>query len=267
VEKSASAASATTAFRRNSAPRPDSVVVRAPCFGAPLVFLLISFFRHHRQFEPVRPVKREFRSTVASVVLVGCAVILTAANLKRTFFPSIARPLATVTDWPAYATGQRIGPANAPVTITVWSDYQCAFCRKLDADLVQVRRELGDKVAIYWRHYPIPAHLYARMDAMAAICAGEQYAFPSLHQALFASGGVPGGRSWASLAAAAGVPDTIAFDRCLRSDLPARIITRDSTAAVKVGAAGTPNVLINSARYQGVPPDLLQVVRHELKRG
>lgn len=203
------------------------------------------------------------RPSPVTVVLVLCAIVLTGANLSRVMSRPLTKPMREVGDWRAYAAaGQRVGPAESPVTITVWSDYECGFCRDLNDRLNDIKRENGDNVAIVWRHYPIPSHPYARRTATAALCAEEQGRFQPAHQILFANPAIP----LDELAQQADIPDQAAFARCLVSDEPKAMLTRDSIAAVQLGAQGTPNILVNNGRFQGVPPDLAAIVRHEIRR-
>src|SRR5262249_24005583 len=52
-----------------------------------------------------------------------------------------------------------IGNPQALVTIVLFSDYECPFCKKLDADLQRLREEWGGDVRIVVAQRPLPFHL------------------------------------------------------------------------------------------------------------
>lgn len=69
-----------------------------------------------------------------------------------------------------------LGNKAAPVTVTVFSDYQCQFCSKVDpvVNAVVNDPELKDKVNVVMKHYPLSFHKDAKPAAKAALAAGEQ---------------------------------------------------------------------------------------------
>lgn len=212
--------------------------------------------------------RRVTGSAVVTASLVACAALLTAANVRRVAAPPLTQPLSRVAEWRSYAAqGQAVGPRDAGVTVTVWSDYECGFCRILDGELSSLERQLGGDLRVVWRHVPIPAHPHARAAASAAICAGEQDAFAAVHHRIFERAGfLPDSTGWALFVARAGVRDTAAFTACLQGPLPAQVISRDSAAARMLGAAGTPNLLVNDLRYQGMPRDFSRIVKRTAGR-
>ena len=81
-----------------------------------------------------------------------------------------------------------LGPADAPVTIVEFSDYQCPHCRQSQATLKTLLRRYPGKVRLVHRDYPVPQlHPGAAAAAEAARCAGEQEAFWPYHDLLYAN--------------------------------------------------------------------------------
>jgi len=79
------------------------------------------------------------------------------------------------------------GPADAPITLVEYGDFECPFCKMAYPDLKELRRRLGDRLRIVFRHFPRPEHPHARHAAEAAEAAaaqGEQH-FWAMHDALF----------------------------------------------------------------------------------
>src|SRR6202167_425446 len=61
------------------------------------------------------------------------------------------------------------GKRDAPVTIAIWSDFQCPFCSRVEPTLDQVKTTYGpDKVRLVWKNNPLPFHNNAKGAAEAA---------------------------------------------------------------------------------------------------
>src|ERR1051325_8249343 len=79
------------------------------------------------------------------------------------------------------------GPADAPVTLLEYGDFECPFCGMAYHDLKEIRARVGDRLRFVFRHFPRPEHPHAREAAEASECAaaqGEQY-FWAMHDQLF----------------------------------------------------------------------------------
>lgn len=69
-----------------------------------------------------------------------------------------------------------LGNPNAPVTLTLFSDYQCPFCEKTHDDFVTKvveDPELKDKVKVVFKHFPLSFHKQARPAAKFALAVGH----------------------------------------------------------------------------------------------
>ena len=68
-----------------------------------------------------------------------------------------------------------LGSKDAPVTITVFSDFQCPYCSRMAQML---RREIFPfekrTTRIVFRHFPLPGHDWAQPAAETAACVQEQ---------------------------------------------------------------------------------------------
>jgi protein-disulfide isomerase len=69
-----------------------------------------------------------------------------------------------------------MGPKDAPVNVTIFSDYQCPFCARVDPMLHEVIKdeELKGKVNVVFKHFPLSFHKSAKPAAKAALAAREQ---------------------------------------------------------------------------------------------
>ena len=85
--------------------------------------------------------------------------------------------------------GYSTGPANAKVTIVVFSDFECPYCKQFAATIRQnVAQKYPNDVRIIFKDFPLtPIHPWAHSAAEAARCLGEQKpeAFWAFHDWIF----------------------------------------------------------------------------------
>ena len=77
------------------------------------------------------------------------------------------------------------GKVDAPVTLVVFSDFECPWCGKLEPVLAELQAHNQDKLRIIFKHLPLPMHQQAEPAALAAIAAQQQGKFWEMHDALF----------------------------------------------------------------------------------
>ncbi|HOX40869.1 MAG TPA: DsbA family protein [bacterium] len=85
------------------------------------------------------------------------------------------------------------GEKNSPVTIIVYSDYQCPYCITYDRTLAQVVAAYPGKVRLAYRHFPLPFHKAAKGAAIAAEAAGLQGKYWEFHDKLVENSQPDGG--------------------------------------------------------------------------
>jgi protein-disulfide isomerase len=99
---------------------------------------------------------------------------------------SAAAVTLTASDPPPGATSpQALGPSNAPVTIEMFSDFQCPQCARSDPMLKKLKSEFGDKVRFVFLHFPMEKHQNAILAACAAEAAARQKHFWEMAEALY----------------------------------------------------------------------------------
>lgn len=191
---------------------------------------------------------------VATGVLVVCALLVTGLVVRREFFPATPRMGSPerVDDAESYAaSGHRMGPAGAALTLVEFSDFQCPFCRTFAERLHAVQRRFPGQVAVLYRHFPVEGHRHAVAAARASDCAAEQGRFEAYHDALFAAQDSIGAVPWTHFAAVAQVPDTVAFARCAADTAPSERLARDLADARRLGVGATPTLLVGDTRLVG----------------
>jgi predicted DsbA family dithiol-disulfide isomerase len=158
------------------------------------------------------------------------------------------------------------GPADAPVTIVEFSEFQCPFCRRVLPTLHEVEERYRGKVRLVFRHFPLARHKEAPLAAEAAECARDQGRFWEMHDRLFANADQLGAGDLKKHARAVGV-DGVAFDACLDSRRHEARWRRDLADAQSYGASGTPMFFVNGRLVSGAQPlaAFAKVIEEELK--
>jgi len=149
----------------------------------------------------------------------------------------------TVDDRPA------LGPADALVTVVVFSDFQCPFC----ARLATTAHELADKhpdVRVVFRNLPLPNHSRAREAARAALAAARQGKFWEMHDALFAEQKALSGADFSTFAEKIGL-DTAQFASDVADAQIEQMIAEDETLATTFGVQSTPSAFVNGRYVRG----------------
>jgi protein-disulfide isomerase len=145
------------------------------------------------------------------------------------------------------------GPADAPVVIVEFSDFQCGFCgRWYKETLPQILAAYPTQVKFVYRDFTIFGQESVRA-ATAADCANEQGKFWEMHNRLFDrlenQENTPlNDDTFISYAGELGL-DTAAFSECLASDRYVNEVMADYSAAQKYGLQGTPGFVINGVVY------------------
>jgi protein-disulfide isomerase len=186
-----------------------------------------------------------------------CAVIVTVLVVRREFRDSTVvqnRVPVHVTNWEEYATdGHVIGPERAPVTVVVFSDFQCPFCRRFSGVLDSAHAHFP-RVRFIQRHYPLTSiHNHAFQAALAAECADDRGRYYAMREALYKRPGLVEDGDWGLLAALSGISDTVALVECVRLEKDSARVYRDIQAGDDLGVNATPTVLVNDLRFP-VPP-------------
>jgi protein-disulfide isomerase len=162
-----------------------------------------------------------------------------------------------------------LGPADAPITIVEFSDYQCPYCARWHEDTYRPLLEAyPGKIRFVYRNYPLSFHQNAMMGAEAALCAGDQNQYWQMHDKLFDEKDLMNDAQGTSLAVADFVKfatdiglDGPAFETCLSTekykaqvqadlDFANGLPTENGEAAV----GGTPTFFINGTRLVGAYP-------------
>ena len=148
---------------------------------------------------------------------------------------------------------ERGGGAKAPVTIVMFSDYECPFCGRGEKVIDQVMTTYGDKVRLVFRDYPLPMHSHARGAAEAAACANAQGKYWPYHEKLFANQTALTEDKLKEYAGQVGL-DVAKFEQCMKDKPFKDAIDKDIADGQAVGVNGTPAFFINGRMLSGAQP-------------
>jgi protein-disulfide isomerase len=161
-----------------------------------------------------------------------------------------------------------VGPANAPITLVEFSDFQCPYCSKAVAQINATLKAYPNDVRLIFKQYPlVELHPAAAISAAASLAAHAQGKFWPMHDVMFANRPKLSRQSILAWAKEIGL-DMSRFTADLDSDAIKKAVARDRATGDKAGVEGTPTVFLNGQRYNGdLAPDAIKpVIEGELKR-
>lgn len=144
---------------------------------------------------------------------------------------------------PVGAGDHILGDPDAVLTIIEYGDFECPACGQAFGHMQRARRQLGDRLRIVFRHFPLDRHPHAALAAEAAEAAGAQGRFWEMHDMLFHH------QPWLD------EDDLVGYARRLELDANRFIgelsdhrhrerVERDAADAVRSGVQATPGVLV-----------------------
>jgi len=151
----------------------------------------------------------------------------------------------------------QLGPANALVTLVLFSDFQCPFCARVEGTLRNLRTRYGNDLRIVWKNEPLPFHDRARPAANAAMEAyaqGGNAKFWQMHDILMEHQQNLSDADLERYAQQVGL-NMDRFRRAMQTNAHAAAIDADHALAQRVDANGTPHMFINGRRLVGAQPE------------
>jgi protein-disulfide isomerase len=141
------------------------------------------------------------------------------------------------------------GSKDAPVMLVEFADYECPYCQKVAPAIKRLEDELGSKLAVAYKDFPLPMHSHAEKAAEAARCAGKQGQFWAFHDELFSSKELDVDQLKAQ--AHALKLDSVAFNKCLDTGETAAAVQKDREQGLHLGLTGTPSFFVNGHFISG----------------
>ncbi len=224
-----------------------------------------AFHRDRGITEPLEQIGPQIRSYLERQAVEGARAAAYAELERRYAVAYLLEPLrieVAADGFPAH------GPADAPVTVVEFSDFECPYCARLASVLDEVKRHYGDTVRVVYRHYPLTGiHPNAWKAAEASLCAHQQGRFWEFHDLLFADQGALGAADLKAKAERLDL-DAESFGECLDSGRHYDAVLADVRAGDAVGVSGTPALFVNGRFVGGAVPfaTLAELIEDELRR-
>ena len=137
------------------------------------------------------------------------------------------------------------------VSIVLYGDYLCPYCRRLRLVIARLRQALGERLAYVFRHYPNErAHPGAEFVSRVAEAAGKQGRFWEIHDWIYAQEPPPNEAQLREFVASLGI-DMERFERDLQDSETRKRVEEDLAEGKRNGVTGTPTVFIDGIRYDG----------------
>jgi protein-disulfide isomerase len=162
--------------------------------------------------------------------------------MKTEFAPELTLPVAEDRD-------HIEGPADAPVTLVEYGDYECPYCGAAYPIVKQVQSQMGERLRFVFRNFPITtSHPHAEQAAEAAEAADAQGRFWEMHDHLYEHQRHLENDDLVGYAGALGL-DVERFADELARHVHAARVREDFMSGVRSGVNGTPTFYVNGLRY------------------
>lgn len=144
------------------------------------------------------------------------------------------------------------GKANAPVTVVMFTDFQCPACSAVYPVLKRVIASYGDKVRLVVRDFPLERiHENAFQAAIAANAANQQGKFFEYKETLYNNQESLDTESLKKYAAQIGL-DVKKFENDLKDQKFVDEVRKDIADGTKYGVSGTPSIFVNGYKIRGL---------------
>jgi protein-disulfide isomerase len=170
--------------------------------------------------------------------------------MKKLFASLLLFALTAGSTEPTVATpGKALGVPTAPITIEVYSDYECPHCKLLYEDTLRpLMRDYVAKGKVYLIHrdFPLPQHRYAKLAAYYADAAVRLNKYEEVCAALFSQQSVwsQNGNIEASLSSVLNPMEMLRVRQLVKDPKIVADVERDIAMGQKIPIRQTPTMMI-----------------------
>ncbi len=158
------------------------------------------------------------------------------------------------------------GDPKALVKVVVYADFECPYCRIASPSLRRIVKKMPDKVAMYFKNFPIRSHKHGIQCSTVLVAADRQGKFWEMHDLLYAN--APDFEEEQLVKYMKQIGMDVEKAQKDRKD-PSLIdrIRKEKEEGLAFGMEGTPGIFINNKFYRGVKMEreLLDRVEEELE--
>jgi protein-disulfide isomerase len=192
--------------------------------------------------------------------------------LRGDIFNLHGDPFTGVLDHLHTAGNPATGPADAPVTLVEFADFECPHCREFHEAFAAIKAKYP-QIRLIFKDYPlVDIHPWAQTAAIAARCAYRQSpdAFWKMHDTIFNDqDNITPNTAWDQLNGFAkdqGL-DADTFKTCMSSQDAANAVNANRADAIALGVLSTPTVYVNGRPAVGGDPNTVaQYIQYELDK-
>ncbi len=185
-------------------------------------------------------------------------------NAKRTLAGTLTLLTLLATPTPAAEA-----PKPPDVTIQIYSDFQCPYCRMFApaARELETKGVEGIRTKVEFKNFPLGFHPFAQLAAQAAEAARQQGKFWEMHDLLFANQNALAREDLLKHAETLKL-DMPRFRRDLDSEAIKKRIADEQAEGAAKHVEGTPTFFVNGKPYSGTktPAELTALVKGEFGR-
>lgn len=194
----------------------------------------------------------------AIAIAVIALIVVQNRSQAQVSLPPAAEAVAAV----EIADRNTKGSADAPVTVTVFSDFECPACKSFATG---AEKQITDEyinqglVRFEYKHFPLPQHNpSATQGALASECAADQGQFWPMHAYLFQEAGKAGTSTFTlsrlrSMSDALGL-DTAEFSKCVSESKYAQLVRENIRDGQQLGVNATPTIYVNDQKVDNSYP-------------
>lgn len=146
------------------------------------------------------------------------------------------------------------GPADAPVVIVEYTDFQCPYCARLGATLDRMMGLYPGKIKVVYKSFPLSSHNYSWQAATTAMAANEKGKFWEVYKEIFTNYNRINEAKLKEIRNRFGL-DTPEFEALMNSPEIRSHVASDRNEGIRMGVQGTPTVFINGKRLKNKRPE------------
>ncbi|MDJ0762445.1 MAG: thioredoxin domain-containing protein [Myxococcota bacterium] len=143
-----------------------------------------------------------------------------------------------------------VGGKNPKVVVVEYACFQCPFCAHVAPQLKNLKTRFGDKVAHYFKLFPVRSHNRGVASALAGVAAYRQGKFWEMAEIMFAKRTNLDDPDLLKYAKKVGL-DIAKFQADIKDRGAMRYIEKDKLEGMRFGVEGTPTFFVNGKAYLG----------------
>jgi len=142
------------------------------------------------------------------------------------------------------------GSANAKLTLVVFSDFQCPYCRTAALHVDELAKALPRDLRIVFKQFPLEEHSDAALAAEASLAAHAQGKFWPFHDRIFKHRGRITRAQLSAWGLETGL-DLARFNADLDQHKFQATVRQEAAEGERAGVRGTPSFFVNGRLYRG----------------